>query len=428
MAERLLCVGLLLLGLVGGGGCALHATKVGAPKHPTELLAGKVHEAGWQDLESPFTLDRESLHTVIDRIGRYGTEEERLQRAVRFINSDYGLHFQYAPNLTLTASEAFRERKGDCMTYAALLTAVTRSLGVRSYFVYVDSMPVTYDADGWLYSASHIAVGLGANANRALVVDFVASQAEWTASMYQPVTDVQALTLYYSNRAVERMVQGEAALAERMLRTLMAEQPDVREPYVNLTVALLRQGRAPEALAFAREALQRFPQFPPLWTNAIKAARASGDAARVQQLEAAVETISRTSPTLQYMQGINALRAGDARKAVAHLERAVAGMSAGTLVRGWLVRAYVQAGEARKAGELLARMHAETPDSVVVERLVAEHPVLAAALGPAATPPPAPADDGRLVAARKGKGAPARRSSPPPGDGVLRPGAAPDLR
>lgn len=346
-----------------------------APALPAEQLVERMREGGWE-LQHPFELDPEALQVVRETLGRYGTEEERLQRAVAWVNGASGLHFEYTPGVTLPAAEAFRVRKGDCMTYAALLSAVARGLGVHAYFVYVDGMPIHYDAEGWLFTASHIAVGLGSSASRAVVVDFVANQSEWTGSMYQPVHDHVAASLYFSNRAVERLIRGDHAGAERMLRALIAFEPQVREPHGNLGAVLLRQGRAAEALAAMEGALQRFPADMTLHTNAIRAARALGDVERARRLEMAAERVARSAPMLQFMRGVNAYRAGDYRGAVDHLEHAVAGMAGGTLVRAWLVRAYVATAEPTRGQELFAALSLEAPDSPLVEALARDFPQL----------------------------------------------------
>jgi Transglutaminase-like superfamily len=384
-------------------GCA-HVPQ-GGQSRPVDALVTAMRERRLE-LQHPLTLEGETVATVRRAVGAVGSSEDRLRRAVLYLNGADGLGFQYEPNLTLTAEQAFQTRRGDCMSYALLLTAIAREVGVATHFVYVDELPVHYDADGVLYTASHIAVGLGKRPDE-LVVDFAASAGTWSISAYRRVDDLHALALFYSNRAVDRLVSGDARGAERILRELMGFTPEVREVHANLGVALLRTGQPGLALTSLRHSLQQFPTYQPLWTHAIRAARALGHKERVQELEAAAERVARNDPYFQLVRGITAYREKNFRTAITSLEGAAARMSAGVLVRSWLVRAYLAAGEEQRGLALFSTLLKEAPRDPVLAGLAHEFPPLALLAPPA---PPTATEATRLA-----KGRPKRRPAAAPG-------------
>ncbi|MCI0572703.1 MAG: tetratricopeptide repeat protein [Myxococcaceae bacterium] len=371
-AERTrLWLGVLLLGL--GSACA--TGQLGTRNRPVQTLVNELKKGGWEP-DNPFSLDPQDLEVAHQAIGMYGSSADRLQRTVNYLNSASGIGFQYSPNVTLTAREALRARTGDCMTYASLLVAIARTLVIPAYFVYVSELPVHYDSSGWLYSASHIAVALDVGSG-ALVVDLLASREEWPGSVFRKVDDGVAASLFFTNRAVERLVRGDTAGAEQMLRTVLAFAPEVREPWVNLGVVLLRRQQAKEALALLRESLKRFPDYQPLWTNAVRAARALGDEAMAKQLETEAERVAKRDPYFHFMRGVAAYQSGDFASAITSLETAVEGMAEGSLVRAWLVRAYLSGGEHKKGWELFATLRKEAPKDPLLDTLTTEFPRLA---------------------------------------------------
>lgn len=360
-----LCVSLL--------GCASGRDEVRA--HPVASLVEALNHEG-QGFRDPFALDEATREEVRRTVGEYGSFEERLQRVVEVINGPDGQGFRYVRNVTLTAQQAYRTRAGDCMTFAALTVAMARSVGVRAYFVFVNEMPVHYDDAGWLFSANHMAVGLQTRTG-SVVVDFVESRDGLPSWVYREVEDLYAAALFFNNRAVERLIGGDTEGAEAVLRGLTGFAPGVRESWANLGTVLLREGRNTESLAVSERALTRFGDFAPLWNNAVLAARAIGDDSRAQKYEREGERVSQSDPFFHFTRGVAAYHAKDYPLAIDCFERAASKMKDGSLVRAWLVRAFLSAGQVERGRALFSELRKEFSDDPSLDVLVHEFPTLA---------------------------------------------------
>ncbi|MBX5484392.1 MAG: tetratricopeptide repeat protein [Myxococcaceae bacterium] len=367
-------------------------------ERPVDALVAALHDAGLEH-EHPFELDEARAALVRRTIGTFGTPEERLTRVIASLNGDTGQGFVYQRNTTRTAQQTFDSRSGDCMTYAALAVAMSRSLGVPTYFVYVKDLPVYYDDGEWLFSATHMAIGLGSGPH-SLVIDFTGNGNGLSSSVYQRVDDATAAALFFNNRAAERLVAGDVRGAETLLRRVIDFAPDVRESWANLGAVLNRQGRYHDTLVLTRQSLAKFPDYQPLWSNAVRAARAGGDEALAHLLETRAAEIAEGDPWFHFVRGVNAFQAGDFARAIASLERAASGMDDGSLVRAWLVRAYVVGGQPDRGLELYAKLRREFPGDRNLDALARDVPILAGA-EPVDAPKTAEADHRFMKKLRK---------------------------
>src|SRR6185369_3455943 len=222
-------------------GCA---TQAGArPETPRALISG-ARERGI-DLADPLALDADIVAEVRKHVREGGPSGERLRSLVRWLNESGRMNFQYTPSRSLTAREAFRERRGDCMAYTNLAVALARQLGIDAYFVHVTEVRNYYERAGWFFVSSHVAVGHGKGPT-AVVFDFTKEIVDWRLSVYEAIDDGQALALYYNNVAVDAMMAGKSVTAERLLRFLLEREPGVAELHNNLGVLLNRRGRHEE--------------------------------------------------------------------------------------------------------------------------------------------------------------------------------------
>ncbi|HSP81883.1 MAG TPA: tetratricopeptide repeat protein [Myxococcaceae bacterium] len=366
----------LVLGL--GSGCiTARPAVVSADAVVGALRAGKL---AW---EHPFRLDEAAAEQVRERLGLHGSEEERLRRAVHFLTSPTGLGFQYVPQHTLTAREAFRAPRGDCMTYAALLHGVARALEVPTSFILARQAPLyTEDAEAFL-STGHIALSAGGGPSP-LVVDFAARLTGWQHLRYEEVEEATAAALFYNNRAMEALLRGQPEQAEALLRRLLAVVPQVPQLHANLGMVLLRQGRAGEALALLEEALRRFPEHPQLWSNTLQAARRAGHFERAEALLAQVERVAGSDPSLHLLRAQEAWRRRELELAADHVEQALAVVPDSPLLLAWRVRLLLAGQHTREGLALYARLRRDFPSSTWVEELPRHYPEL---LAVASSPP-----------------------------------------
>jgi tetratricopeptide (TPR) repeat protein len=374
MPPRWMTVGSAALGVAAlVTGCASAARRGPSITAATMISEGR---AQGLDLVDPLEIDAAMGKEVDDAVGHRGTQELRLRYLHRYLNDAGYVNFQYLPERSLTARQAFRERRGDCIAYAVLFLALARHIGVPAYFVHVSQVKNYYERAGWLFTSSHVAVGAGRGPT-AVIIDFSQEVSDWWLSVYETIDDGTALALFYNNVAVQQMVDGQRPEAERLFRFLLAREPEVPELYNNLGVLLNRERRHPEALAFLQEGMRRFPTYEPFFTNALTAARGAGRSDLVASLQKQGKSVEASDPFFLFAKGMSFYQDANFDLAASELARAHAAKLDSPVILAWLARAYL-AGDRREPGlEAFRRLQATAPPGTrLVQDLQEQFPFL----------------------------------------------------
>jgi tetratricopeptide (TPR) repeat protein len=323
-------------------------------------------------LESPLYLSPQSRSLVREKVGYAGTEKARLLKLVRFMTDADGLAFQYQTQSSLTAEKAFHDRRGDCMSYANLLVALARALDVPVRFVRITQLPVTWEAGGRFFESSHMAVALGRDAawDQAVVVDFGnVHTSPWRFSLYDDVSDDQAFVLFQNNVAVQRMLAGDMATAERILRFFHHHSPRTPEVPNNLSLVLLHNGHDREALDLLEASVEQFPRFRPMFANAVQAARRVGDEALAKTLEARGRELLEDEPAWNFNEGMRSYHARSYSTAALRFEKALAADPDNVRLLAWSARAHLAAGNLRRGLEQVERIRSRPPSETRTQLL-----------------------------------------------------------
>lgn len=300
-----------------------------------------------------------------------------MRRLTRHLTSSTGLDFQYSTNVTLGAEDAYRQRRGDCMAYSTLMTAAARDLGVNVNFVYVSEVPIYYQHQGLFFVSSHIAVGLGEGTHQK-VYDFLAEQTDWKLAYYQRISDADALSLFFNNMAVERMLEGKEAEAEAILAFLLPRTPLVKEVYSNLGVIRMRLGKHAEALEVLELGISRYPLYRPLYTNAILAARRLGDEARAAELEKKGMAVAGKDPYFLFGLGLTAYQNGDFDGAAQRFKEASVELPRSVVIWAWMARSHLAGERDQQGREAFRKLRDLDPDNPLVSELLKQFPALLA--------------------------------------------------
>jgi tetratricopeptide (TPR) repeat protein len=331
--------------LVLAAGCVTSSTATRFKSGPAWVQEGM---AQGLPLEDPLQLTEETKALIRSHASEAGGERTQMKRLVRYFVDGDGLGFQYRPTRTLNAEAAFEAREGDCMSYAMLYVASARMLGLDVRFVRITQLPVFWEDSGRFFTSSHIAVAFGHDtwAGDAMVVDFSATHtSEWRFSLYEPIDDETAIVLYHSNRAVELLLKDQYVEAERLLRYLLDRAPATPEVYNNLGIVLMRLRRAPEATELYGQAIERFPRFVPLYTNAVSAAAASGLPDLVKLWTTEGRKVAKSDPAFSFAQGMQAFQRGDFANAAERFAQALEVQPNDLTLLAWTARAHLSAGQ-----------------------------------------------------------------------------------
>lgn len=372
-------VALAITAIVGGAlstGCSNASPPPRLAAVPS--LLAEARSQGLPD-EDPLDLEPGIKASVADHVRAGASPREKLRLLEDYLGTR--VRFEYASNRTLTAQGAWRERRGDCMAFTNLFVALARHVGLNAYFVHVREVRDYYERGGRFFVSSHVAVGLGSGPE-ARVIDLSRElslwreMSDWKLAAYQAISDVEAVALYYSNVAVDRMLAGDAEDAERLFRFWLGRAPSVAELHNNLAVLLNRRGRHDEALSLLTRAIDAFPTFKPLYTNAMAAARGAGRPALAQELARRGEELEHDDPFFLVARALTHYQQRAYGEAARELERARSAKPDSPVILAWLTRAYLRAGERERGAEAFDAVRRLAPEARLVRDLEAQFPEL----------------------------------------------------
>lgn len=377
---------------VRGAGALLLAASLACAPRPvarpqvsvTELI-NRGNEEGLK-LENPFALDPE-IDAIIEKdIGYTDTPLERIRRITRFLNDRGYIDFKYQADDSLTAKQAFHERKGDCMAYTNLFLGIARHLNIPAYFVHVSEARNYYEKDGLFFRSAHMAVGYGAGqlgdsatSPYVVVVDFTEEASGTGLMLYEAIDDAKAFALFYNNVAVDSMLKGDMAHAEKLLKFLLQDQPNLKEVTNNLGVLYMREGRYDTALGVLQQGMKDFPTYQPFYTNAVQAARGCGQFALAADLEAKGQELMRRDPFFLFNSGVHLYQSQDYAGAIRQFNAALRAQTKNPnqhVLQAWLARAHLAAGQTQAGIEAFKKAQASSPTYNMLTLLRHEFPVL----------------------------------------------------
>jgi hypothetical protein len=358
--------------------CSACASQADGPRFIAldQLLQGAKDEG--LKMENPFSIDPAIAAQVEAKVGSGGTPTDRMRRLTFYLNER---KFDYVANRSLTATEAFGSRSGDCMAYTSLYMALARSLRIPTFFVHINETQNYFEREGLYFVSSHMAVGCQIQ-YFTVIVDFTEQKSEYSLAIYDAVDDATAAALFYNNVAVDHLVAGEVDYAEKLLRYLLKSLPHLKEAQNNLGVVLMRQGRFQEALAVLQEGLQRFPDYQPLYTNAIQAAKGAGKPDLAKQFEAQGESIMKRDPFFIFNKGLERFEAKDYAGALVEFQSILSRQSTSPMLYAWIARARLSMGQEGEGTKAFKEAQRLAPFLPMLKVLRQEFPALGA------VPPP----------------------------------------
>jgi tetratricopeptide (TPR) repeat protein len=356
---------------------ALSGACVTASPRRVVTAAERVEEARAQGLhlDNPLEIDADMKAAVDRAVGRHHAPGNRLRYLARYLTDSGFVNFQYLPNQSLTARQAFRQRRGDCMAYTNLFMALARYLDIDAYFVHVREVQNYYERAGYFFVSSHVAVGYG-QGPAAEVIDFAKEISDWKLALYSSISDDEALALYYNNVAVDHMVSGRSREAERLLRFWLEREPDVAEIYNNLGVLLNRMKRHDEALRLLAEGIRRFPTYEPLFTNGLTAARGAGRLDVAEALERRGQEIEHSDPFFLFARALHFYHDDRYAAAAPLFEQALRAKPDSPVIVAWLTRTYLAAGRRAEGQEMFERVKGMAPANQLLRDLRDQFPEL----------------------------------------------------
>lgn len=288
----------------------------GAPLGVPEVPPAVVPE---QDVLALTPEMREFLKEHVDRNGPDGLKLRQLVSAIMDPRT-FGVAYD---NTTRTASETFRARRGNCLSFSNLFVAMARDVGLNVQYQEVDVPPAwTLDNDTYVLN-EHVDVFVNLGAAGTRVVDFNSGDFKSTYEM-RTISDARALAHFYNNIGVERMLAGNTASALACFRKAVTEG-DGRFPpaWTNLGTLYMRNGHSVHAEAAYLQALNESDSDLVAMSNLARLYERLGDRERADAYRKRVIHFRWLNPYYRYELARRAYAAHHYDEAIGHLKYAI---------------------------------------------------------------------------------------------------------
>ncbi len=350
----LVCVMTLALGSMSANGSG-DRTEI----TPDELLAGALLGVA-QD--SPAPVDDEEVLAVSPEMRSFLDEhvDRRFSDYIKLHELAYAILNQRTFGLeydetTRTASETFRLRRGNCLSFSTMFVAMAREVGLEVQFQEVDIPPDwTYRNDAFVLNR-HVNVRVDLASAEDQVVDFNIVDFRTTYHR-RTISDTRALAHYYNNMGVEHMQAGETATAFLYFRTAIVENDRRFAPaWTNLGTLYMRQGHPAYAEAAYLQAVKVNPGDYVAMSNLGNLYELQGDPGRAEMFQKKVVRHRNQNPYYRYQRAREAFLARDYDAAIGHLKYAIRKRKQEDQFYFLLGLSYLQKGNEEAARRSLAK-------------------------------------------------------------------------
>jgi len=206
----------------------------------------------------------------------------------------YLLDFNYDPQITLTAEEAFRQRRGNCLSFSALFVAMARDAGMEARFQEVIIPPKWSAVNDTVLVSKHVNAVV-TDRGRSYTLD-VSRRKTSPNEVIRPLSDREAKAQYYNNLGADALVRENLRLAYANFVTALQIQPGLAYIWSNLGVVLRRNGQTADAIFAYRTALQYDANHAVALNNLHTIYTEEGDVEAAAELARRVERNRRRNP------------------------------------------------------------------------------------------------------------------------------------
>jgi Flp pilus assembly protein TadD len=221
------------------------------PTPPLPPLAGLPR----YDIESvdPLELSTEMKQFVAEYVGRPSFEDDRAWRLSWALLDPNVLDFEYDPQVTLTAAEAFRTRRGNCLTFSNMFIAMAREAGLNAWYREVKIEPEWNALDDTLLVSLHVNAAT-VDRGREYVID-VSRRPARDGERNRKISDREAEAQFYNNLGANALVAQDLPMAYAYFRKAEQVNPGLDYVWSNLGVVFRRNGQTEDAVLAYETAL-----------------------------------------------------------------------------------------------------------------------------------------------------------------------------
>ncbi len=206
----------------------------------------------------------------------------------------YLLSFDYDPQVTLTAEHAFRERKGNCLTFSNMFIAMAREAGLEAWYREVEIPPEWSSINDTMLVSMHVNAAVRERGTE-YVID-VSRRKTNDVEKIRRLSDREAEAQFYNNLGVDALIENDLALAYAYFYRAIQTEKTLAYVWSNIGVVFRRNGQNADAMLAYQTALQLDPQQDVALNNLYTLYDEDGDTEAAAALQARVEKKRRRNP------------------------------------------------------------------------------------------------------------------------------------
>jgi tetratricopeptide (TPR) repeat protein len=275
------------------------------------------------NLDDLLRLDDEMRAFFATRVHRRNGIEARTDEIVAAILGEEGLHFTYEAEGLYDVREAFRRRRGNCMTFAMLVVAVAREYRVPAKFNEVDIRPHWSRTGGLVLESRHINVHVSVDALSYEIDLQLFANLRVSRQSARVVDDARAFAALYSNAGVYRLAGGDRAGALPLMERAVTLDPTYVAGWSNLGAAYLLTDETEKAQRCYERALTESPDAMAAISGLARIHRLAGSTELAGKMERLVQRYRERNPYYLGTLAREELADGKLAEARGHLLRAI---------------------------------------------------------------------------------------------------------
>ncbi|HCN87730.1 MAG TPA: hypothetical protein DIT28_00895 [Oxalobacteraceae bacterium] len=350
---------ILLFSLVFAG-CA--STPVVAPDETLfsdQLFSAPSERVSADDV---FAVSPEMRHYLHTEIAPHLHREGPLQGLFDALYSKRQLKLEYDSAMTRNAAQAFAARSGNCLSLVIMTAAFANEMGLPVQFQSVLGEEAWSRSGDIYFSLAHVNIVLGKkrmdwhdgyDAQQSMTIDFLPPE-EILGQRVRAIDEKTIVAMYMNNRAAEALAAGRVDDAYWWARQAIERDPQYLSSYNTLGVIYRRHGNLPQAEQTLVRALEHDPRSTLVMSNLVAVLNDLGRVADAKLLSARLEQLEPTPPFHFFNLGMTAMRARGYAKAKILFEKEIARDPYYHEFHFWLGIAHLRLGEVAQAG---AEMH-----------------------------------------------------------------------
>ena len=259
---------------------------------PLPELLGQPH----YDIESvdPLEISNEMKQFVATNLATRSPDRDRAWLLAYSMLDRNLFNFTYDPTVTLTAKEAFRARRGNCLTFSNMFIALAREAGLDAWYREVEIQPEWSHRDETLLVSMHVNAGTVERMNK-YVID-VSGRVTRRGERFRKLDDREAEAQFYNNLGANALVVEDLAMAYAYFRKADETQPGLTYIWSNAGVVLNRNGQQDDAIMAYETALTLDGDHSVALNNLYTIYEGRGDMERAMELQREVEHYRRRNP------------------------------------------------------------------------------------------------------------------------------------